>query len=148
MRNYSFLAAESYILLFALELGLEIGLAYDLLRVIRRISKYNWFMIALTDLIFWIFTGWRTFIIMHTYSNGTLRWFAVMGVIMILLLYMKCVSWYVVMVSVFLLKPIRILGQHCKKGLTKILKLSKMKLIVRQRGKVDGKKCSVSDKIP
>ena len=147
MSNYSFLAEESYILLFALELGLEIGLAYDLLRIVRRVWKCNWILTAAMDLIFWLFTGWRTFMIMHTYSNGTLRWFAIMGVLVILLFYMKFVSRFMVTAGVFLLKPIRNFGQHCKKVLTKFLKLSKIKLIMRRKGKQNGKKCSVSDEI-
>lgn len=147
MGNYSFLAEESFILLFALELGLEIGLAYDLLRIIRRVWKCNWILTSTMDLIFWLFVGWRTFMIMHTHSNGTLRWFAIMGVMVTLLSYMKFVSRHIVMAGVFMLKPVRIFGQHCKKVLTKNLKLSKIKLTKKRKGMQDGKKCSISDEI-
>ena len=57
-------------------LGLQMGLMYDLFRVFRRSFRCNLVMIAIMDLLYWGFVGYRTFFVMHTYSNGELRWFA------------------------------------------------------------------------
>ena len=135
--------------MFAGALGLEIGLAYDLFRIIRRVWRCNFTVVAGMDLLFWGFTGYRTFEIMHTYSNGTLRWFAIFGTMLLLAIYMRFFSKYVVRTGIILLAPIRIIVQHCKKGLTKILKLSIIRIRRGQRkGEEHGKKCSLSDKIP
>lgn len=142
------MAEESAILLYAGVLGLELGLVYDFFRIIRRVWKCNFFVTACMDLVFWGFTAGRTFYIMHTYSNGTLRWFAVLGVITILYVYMKCFSQYVVQVGTFVLSHIRLAAAGVKKFLTKVLKLTIIKLgRYLRKGDTHGKKSCISDKI-
>jgi hypothetical protein len=149
MDKFSFLAEESAILIYAGALGLEMGLFYDSLRIIRRIWKCNIVVIVFMDLLFWGFSASRTFYIMHTYSNGTLRWFAILGVLAILFIYMKWFSGYIVRASMCLLLPIKSVMGRIKKILTKNIKLSIMKLgKYFRKGKVYGKKSSVSDEIP
>ncbi len=124
------------------------GLVYDLFRIIRRVRKCNLVVTAFMDLAFWGFTAWRTFEIMHTYSNGTLRWFAILGTVVLLGIYMKFFSRYVVSFGVFLLTPVRTFIIWCKKYLTKFLKLSIIKLRdFRRKGDKHGKKRSISDEI-
>ncbi len=115
-------------MLYAGALGLELGLIYDFFRIIRRVWKCNFFVTACMDLTFWIFTAGRTFYIMHTQSNGTLRWFAILGVVTILFLYMKCFSTYVVKIGVFVLSYVKSIMEWIKKFLTKVLKMSIIKL--------------------
>lgn len=148
MSGFSFLAEESAILLYAGALGLELGLIYDLFRMIRRVWKCGFLVTACMDLAFWIFTTGRTFYIMHTKSNGTLRWFAILGVLTILFLYMKWFSFYIVKIGVFVLSQVKAVAVWGKKFLTKILKMSIMKLVKKLRkGNLHGKKGSISDKI-
>lgn len=148
MSGFSFLAEESYILLYAGALGLEMGLVYDLFRIFRRVFRCHFVLTALMDLLFWIFTAWRTFDIMHTYSNGTLRWFAVMGAMVILGIYLKIFSRYVVFLGIFLLKPVEKIIIHCKNCLTKFLKLSIIKIRSKHRkGDKHGNQSDVSNKI-
>ena len=148
MSGYSFLAEESYILLFAGALGLEMGLVYDLFRIIRRVWKCKFFWTAIMDLAFWGFTAGRTFWVMHTYSNGTLRWFAVFGAMILLGIYLKCFSRYVVSLGVFVLTPVKLISIRCKNFLTKFLKLFIIKIKnTHRKGSGHGKKSSVSDQI-
>ena len=135
-------------MLYAGALGLELGLIYDFFRIIRRVWKCNFFVTACMDLIFWIFTAGRTFYIMHTQSNGTLRWFAILGVLTILFLYMKWFSTYVVKIGVFVLSHVKSVMEWIKKFLTKVLKMSIIKLGKHLRkGDMHGKKSGISDEI-
>lgn len=128
MWGFSVLAQESAILIYAGFLGLEIGLVYDGFRIIRRVWNCPMFVIAVMDLVFWGFVAVRTFSVMHTYSNGTLRWFAIFGVMVIWGLYMKLLSRLFIRIGVSVLSGIRFLFAKPKKLLTKILKLFIMKL--------------------
>lgn len=142
------MAKESEILLYAGALGLELGLVYDFFRVIRRVWKCGFFMTACMDLMFWIFTAGRTFYIMHTQSNGTLRWFAVLGVLTILYIYMKWFSSCIVKIGVFVLSYVKSIALWIKKSLTKILKMSIIKLRkFSRKGHLHGKKSGISDEI-
>ena len=135
-------------MLYAGALGLELGLIYDFFRMIRRVWKCNFFVTACMDLIFWIFTAGRTFYIMHTQSNGTLRWFAVLGVLTILFLYIKWFSTYVVKIGIFVLSHVKSIVEWIKKFLTKVLKMTIIKLGKHfRKGDMHGKKSSISDKI-
>lgn len=148
MSNYSFLAEESAILLYAGVLGLELGLVYDIFRIFRRVWKCNFFVTACMDLFFWGFTAGRTFGVMHTYSNGTLRWFAVLGVLVVLVVYMKWFSKYIVGIGVFVLSRLRTILLKVNKHLTKFLKLSIIKLgKILRKGDRHGKRSSISDEI-
>lgn len=143
------MAEESAILLYAGAMGLEMGLMYDFFRILRRVWNCNFFVTACMDLGFWCFVAGRTFYVMHTYSNGTLRWFAVLGVLVIVFFYLKFFSRYVVMLGVFVFSRIKVLLDVIKKCLTKILKLPIIKIRkVFRKGNVHDKKSSISDTIP
>lgn len=149
MSNYTFLAEESTILLYSGALGLELALCYDMLRMIRRVFDCRFFALACMDMAFWGFTAFRTFFVMHTYSNGTLRWFAVFGVLVVVGFYMKFLSKYILFLGVSILSLVRSTFLKVKKCLTNILKLSIIKLTGnRKRGEADGKSSSISDKVP
>ncbi len=131
---------------------MELGLIYDLLRILRRTLFGSFFWTALMDLTFWGYTAYRTFYMMHTYSDGTLRWFAVLGVLVVVGVYMKCFSPYILRLGIFLLKPFRILLNRLlnrpKKSLTKTQKVSIMKVAhCFRKEKAHGEKNSISDQI-
>lgn len=148
MFTYSFLAKESAILLYAGGLGLELGLVYDLFRIFRRVWKCGFFMNTCMDLLFWGFTAFRTFYMMHSYSDGTLRWFAIFGVMVILLVYMRWFSRYIVAAGVFGLTKVRKFISNIKNFLTKVLKAAIMKVTIKLRkDKHNGKKSRISDEI-
>ena len=124
MSRFSFLAEESAILIHAGVLGLQMGLMYAVFRVVRRSFRCNLVMIAIMDLLYWGFVGYRTFFVMHTYSNGELRWFAVLGAITILGIYLKFFSRFIVSIGTWLLVGIKRIARQGKKFLTGKLKLS------------------------
>lgn len=102
---------ENVFLLHALLMGIFITFIYDILRIIRRVIPHNWFFVSLEDLGFWIYCGAEVFLLMYHESNGSLRWFAVLGALAGMLAYRKLISGvFVKYVSRFLNWLLRILG--------------------------------------
>ncbi len=149
MSNYTYLARESTILLYSGALGVEMSLLYDLLRMIRRVFPCNRLILACMDVLFWGFTAFRTFYLMHTYSNGTLRWFAILGTVVVISIYMLFVSKYVMHIGIYVLSGVRKILAKIKKCLTKILKLSIIKSTEKhaKEGKKDGKTGSIPNEV-
>jgi len=61
--------------------GNLVYLVYHAIRVFRRIVKHNLFWISLEDAFFWIATGFYLFFVIYQTSNGTIRWYFVLGVL-------------------------------------------------------------------
>ncbi len=55
-------------------------LIYSVLRVVRRIVKHNLFFVSLEDAMYWIGMGVYLFVQIYKTSNGTIRWYFVLGV--------------------------------------------------------------------
>lgn len=104
------MANENEFLLHALLMGIFITFVYDILRIFRRVIPHGKFAVSLEDILFWIYCAARVFLLMHHESNGTLRWFAVLGALVGMLLYKKLVSgFFVKWVSFGLHKVIKFL---------------------------------------
>lgn len=86
------MASENQFLLYSLFTGIFITFVYDLLRIFRRVVPHRLFFVSLEDLAFWIYCAAEVFLLMYRVSNGTLRWFAVMGALTGMFLYIKLVS--------------------------------------------------------
>lgn len=61
--------------------GNLVYLVYSAIRVLRRIIKHNLFFISLEDLFFWVGTGIYLFVEVYQNSNGSIRWYFVIGVL-------------------------------------------------------------------
>ena len=137
------MATENEFMLHALFIGIFITFIYDLLRIFRRVVPHNGFLVSLEDIFFWIYCTVRVFLLMHRESNGTLRWFAVMGALAGMYLYMKLVSpWLVKYVSLllqkilrtlkkiisFLLKPFVILGRKLRERMVRAVRRRAIRL--------------------
>ena len=83
---------ENVFLLHALLMGIFITFIYDLLRIFRLVVPHNGFFVSAEDLFFWVYCGGEVFLLMYHESDGTLRWFAVLGALAGMYLYMKFVS--------------------------------------------------------
>ena len=60
--------------------GNLVYLVYLAIRIFRRIIKHNLFWVSLEDALFWIVTGFYLFTQIYKTSNGTIRWYFVLGV--------------------------------------------------------------------
>ena len=87
-----FMENENIFLLHALLMGIFITFIYDLLRIFRLVVPHSGFFISAEDLLFWVYCGGEVFLLMYHESDGTFRWFAVLGALAGMYLYMKFVS--------------------------------------------------------
>lgn len=90
------LIGENQFLFYSIVMGIFITFVYDLLRILRRVIPHNAFFVSLEDLIFWVFCAVSVFLMMLRLSDGTLRWFAVLGALAGMLVYKKTVSGFFV----------------------------------------------------
>ncbi len=90
------MADENAFLLYALVTGIFVTFVYDILRILRRVFPHSGFMVSVEDLGFWAYCAAEVFLLMYRMSDGTLRWFAVLGAMTGIVLYKKLVSpWFV-----------------------------------------------------
>lgn len=106
------MAGENEFMFHAFLTGIYITFVYDLLRILRRVIPHRDAVVSLEDLIFWIYCAAKVFLLMYYESNGTLRWFAVLGAVTGMFLYSKLVSPLLVsVVSDFLRRLMNVLGK-------------------------------------
>lgn len=93
-------------------MGIFITFVYDILRIFRRVVPHKSFFVSLEDLCFWIYCGAQVFLLMYHESNGSLRWFAVLGALMGMLLYKRLISsLFVKYISLVLCKLLEMIGK-------------------------------------
>lgn len=145
------MASENIFLFYALLMGIFITFVYDILRIARRVFRHGGFLISLEDLIFWIYCAEEVFMLMYRFSDGMLRWFAVLGALAGMFLYkklasplfVKYVSLLLIQVKEFLkyilsilLKPIRFLLQKVRACMRRAAaKMRGRAVRYKQRGK-------------
>ena len=113
------MAGENEFLLHALLMGIFITFIYDLLRIFRKVVPHRGFFVSAEDLFFWIYCSGEVFLLMYHESDGTMRWFAVLGALGGMVLYRKLVSPFLVKyVSMALNQALkllyRVLGWLCR----------------------------------
>ncbi len=72
---------ELSVFLQAVLAGNLVYLSYLAIRIFRRILKHNLFWVSVEDAIFWIAAGFYLFFKIYQTSNGTIRWYFVLGVL-------------------------------------------------------------------
>lgn len=72
---------ELSIFLQAILCGCTVLLVYFSIRIMRRLIRHNLILISLEDFLFWIGTGLYLFVQMYHTSDGSIRWFFVVGVL-------------------------------------------------------------------
>lgn len=97
---------EADVLLAAFLTGALLLLAYDMLRIIRRLVPHKIWLVGMEDIIFWIGSGIALFAMLYQENSGYIRGFVIGGVLLGMLLYNLALSTWVVTGSVFLLKKI------------------------------------------
>lgn len=109
---------ENMFLLYAACMGVFITFIYDIIRIFRRVIPHNVFWVSVEDLGFWAYCAVEVFLLLYHESNGTLRWFAILGALAGMFFYKKTAGGIFVTYSSFVLgkflyyvgKPFRKLG--------------------------------------
>ncbi|MGN0377083.1 MAG: spore cortex biosynthesis protein YabQ [Suilimivivens sp.] len=86
------IAREVVFLFHSFLLGAVITFVYDGFLILRKLFRHTVFLISLEDLVFWIACAIGVFCVLYEENNGTLRWFAVAGAALGMLIYKKTLS--------------------------------------------------------
>ena len=89
-------------LIFTLN-GVLIGLLFDTFRILRRSFKTKDFITYIEDILFWILTGLLLLYSIFTFSNGEIRLYMFMGVLVGCILYMLLISNHFIKINVKIL---------------------------------------------
>lgn len=92
-------------------------LAYDVLRIFRRLVKHGVIFVAVEDLIFWVIASLFLFIMIFQNNNGIIRGFSIMGMLIGMVLYHFSISEWLVKK---LTQLIRLLFSPVKAGIRQI----------------------------
>lgn len=101
---------EVYFLIGSIGMGVIITFVYDFILIARRVVRHSLFAVSLEDFLFWVACAIAVFYMLYEENNGILRWFAVMGAAIGMLLYKKTVGMHFVrLVSLLIEKEIHII---------------------------------------
>ncbi len=92
--------------------GILLLIIYDLLRILRRVVKYNTFFIAIQDILYWVICSVLIFLMMYRQNNGIIRGFSILAMLIGMLVYHAVISDFLVnVISGILNKIISIIGK-------------------------------------
>ena len=83
---------EVTFLLHSFLMGIIITFIYDGFLILRRLIRHSLFLISIEDLIFWIACAIGVFYMLYEENNGVLRWFAVFGAALGMIVYKESIS--------------------------------------------------------
>lgn len=98
-------------------LGAVLFLAYDVLRILRRIVPHGNLWIGLEDFIYWLICTAAVFVLLYRENDGMVRGFAFGGMVIGMLLYYVILSRWMIKVSVFVVGGVCALLQKILGGI-------------------------------
>lgn len=75
------LEKELAIFVHSVTAGMTVYGTYMLIRLIRRIVRHSILGISVEDFLFWVGTSFYLFMQIYNTSNGSVRWYFVLGVV-------------------------------------------------------------------
>ena len=98
---------QAYLFICFALVGIIIGIVFDLFRILRKTFKTKDLITYIEDIFFWIITGIIIIYSMYKFSDGELRFFMIIGIIIGTILYLVTVSEYVIKISVFIINILK-----------------------------------------
>lgn len=83
--------------------GICIGLLFDFFRIQRKVLKTCDFITYIQDVLFWIVSGLIIIFVIMKYTNGEIRIYMVLGIILGILIYFLIISKYIMKIFVCIL---------------------------------------------
>ena len=140
---------EAVFFLHSILMGLVITFAYDWVLIFRKLFTHGRFFMSVEDFVYWFACGIGVFYMLYRENNGILRWFAVVGAALGMLIYKaiiknrfvnivsKCIHkimWFVFRIIQVVLRRLKCLflaGRRCVRCAMR--KLKKVKLFIKKR---------------
>lgn len=83
--------------------GICIGLLFDFFRIQRKVLKTCDFITYIQDILFWIVSGLIIIFVIMKYTNGEIRIYMALGIILGILIYFLIISKYIMKIFVCIL---------------------------------------------
>lgn len=125
--------------------GVCMAFAYDLLRLFRRIVRHGRFAVDVEDLLYWTLCFFASFIILYYGNNGVIRFVAVFGAALGMLIYSVSIGKVFVKVSYFLIN--KTIGSVLRFLCRILKKLHKIASSVNRKNREFLKKVGIFNKI-
>ena len=98
---------QAFLFLVFLLNGAFIGLIFDFFRILRKSFKTTNIITYIQDILFWILTGISIIFCMYKFSDGEIRFFMLLGIILGFSLYLLMFSSFIIQICVFIIKYIK-----------------------------------------
>ena len=98
---------QAFLFLVFLLNGVFIGLIFDFFRILRKSFKTTNIITYIQDILFWILTGIIIIFCMYKFSDGEIRFFMLLGIILGFSLYLLMFSSFIIQICVFIIKYIK-----------------------------------------
>ena len=83
--------------------GICIGLLFDFFRIQRKVLRTCDFITYIQDILFWIVSGLIIIFVIMKYTNGEIRIYMIVGIILGILIYFLIISKYIMKIFVCIL---------------------------------------------
>ena len=87
--------------------GVFIGFLFDIFRILRKSFKTNDLVTYIEDISFWILTGITILFSMYKFSDGELRIYTIIGIVLGTIIYMLSISRYVINIFVCIINILK-----------------------------------------
>lgn len=92
---------QAYLFLIFAFNGVIIGLILDFFRIIRKTFKTSNVITYIEDILFWILTGISIIFFMYNFSDGAIRLFMIIALLLGFIIYILSISKFVIKIFVF-----------------------------------------------
>ena len=131
-----FILEEANFFIASFLYGMFLLLVYDGIRIVRRTFLHGKLLIAIEDMIFWIFSGFLIFIMMYEKNNGIVRGTALFSMGIGMFLYYYSISYYIVDFGYEMIgKPVKKVHSFLCKGLKNLKKAVKLLIKPKKKAK-------------
>lgn len=95
--------AQTLLFIRAIEIGILLGMFYDLIRIFRKIIPHvNW-LVQIEDILYWLFCTFVAFSIFYVHNFADIRFFVFIGMILggifylctFSIVFMKIAAWFI-----------------------------------------------------
>lgn len=130
--------------------GILILLAYDQIRVLRRILPHKISLITIQDLLFWLVVSVFVFAMIYVQNSGTIRGFSIMGIVIGMVIYHYILSDLLVKIEsrliLLILRPFSLAISYICKGIRFLInkvKKTSLRIYGRLKNKLKSVKISL-----
>ena len=125
---------QSVLFLTSVEIGVLMGILFDLIRIFRKLLKHPNFLVQMEDMLYWIICGFIGFYMLYVCNYAEIRPFIFIGILLGAIFYFMTFSVIFMKIATIVIhyikELIRKLGEAIKKYILKPIKFVLKKLVI------------------